>query len=295
MNQQRWLIINADDFGMCHAANAAIVQLLKHGLVSSASLMVPCSWSAGAVSMCRHHSAWDIGVHLTFTSEWAPYRWGPVSVHADTESLVTDSGHFPRTVEEVEQRADARQVRSEIFAQIQDAMRMGLDPTHLDIHMGSLYGMKTGRDFLGEVFEACEHFQLPLRLPRDRAAGGELPDHLQEQVCRRIAEAEDRGVELIDHLETLPHVSGTGKAAVPSYTALKQMAMQQIHGFKPGITEWYFHPSLANEEWRVMGGDWERRRMEFDLLCDPDLHRTLKEEGVEPMSWRKLREKQRSK
>ena len=39
----RLLIINADDFGMCHAANAAITRSLTEGVVTSTTLMVPCA------------------------------------------------------------------------------------------------------------------------------------------------------------------------------------------------------------------------------------------------------------
>ena len=45
----RLLIINADDFGMCHAANAAITRSLTDGVVRSTTLMVPCSWALHAM------------------------------------------------------------------------------------------------------------------------------------------------------------------------------------------------------------------------------------------------------
>jgi len=38
------LIVNADDFGMCHAENAATMDLLVGGHVTSATIMVPCPW-----------------------------------------------------------------------------------------------------------------------------------------------------------------------------------------------------------------------------------------------------------
>ena len=45
----RLLIINADDFGMCHAINAAIFQTLTAGVVRSTSLMAPCPWARHAM------------------------------------------------------------------------------------------------------------------------------------------------------------------------------------------------------------------------------------------------------
>jgi hypothetical protein len=44
----RLLIINADDFGMCHAVNAAITRSLTDGVVRS-TLMVPCAWALHAM------------------------------------------------------------------------------------------------------------------------------------------------------------------------------------------------------------------------------------------------------
>lgn len=44
----RLLIINADDFGMCHAVNQAIFRTLTEGVVSSTSLMAPCPWAPHA-------------------------------------------------------------------------------------------------------------------------------------------------------------------------------------------------------------------------------------------------------
>ncbi len=41
----RAVILNADDFGMCHAANTAIMRLLGDGAIDSATVMVPCAWA----------------------------------------------------------------------------------------------------------------------------------------------------------------------------------------------------------------------------------------------------------
>ncbi len=46
----RAIILNADDFGMCHAANTAIVELLTTGHIDSTTVMVPCSWSPEALA-----------------------------------------------------------------------------------------------------------------------------------------------------------------------------------------------------------------------------------------------------
>nr|MBA2277842.1 ChbG/HpnK family deacetylase [Chloroflexia bacterium] len=40
----RLLIINADDFGMCHATIDATLRAFREGVVSSTTLMAPCPW-----------------------------------------------------------------------------------------------------------------------------------------------------------------------------------------------------------------------------------------------------------
>ena len=76
--EARLLILNGDDLGMCHAANAATFDAMERGLLTAASLMLPCPWAYAACAYARSHPQLDIGVHLTLTSEWQTYRWGPL-------------------------------------------------------------------------------------------------------------------------------------------------------------------------------------------------------------------------
>ncbi len=55
--EARLLIINADDFGMCHAINEAIFHALKKGVLRSTTLMVPCPWALHAMHFLLDYRA----------------------------------------------------------------------------------------------------------------------------------------------------------------------------------------------------------------------------------------------
>src|SRR5262249_53886711 len=92
----RLLIINADDYGMCHAANAAIIRTLPAGGGRSTTLMVPCPWARHAMRFLAEHPEVAFGVHLTAISEWPNYRWGPLTARGKVASLIDSAGYFYR-------------------------------------------------------------------------------------------------------------------------------------------------------------------------------------------------------
>ena len=61
MEKEKLLIIHADDFGMCHATNQAIIQLMNEGAISSTTLMVNCPWSLEAAKATVDNPKFDVG------------------------------------------------------------------------------------------------------------------------------------------------------------------------------------------------------------------------------------------
>src|SRR6266851_5609462 len=161
------LIVHADDLGAAHSINSASIKALESGLVSSGSIMVPCPWLPEIAAYARAHPEADLGLHLTLTSEWMPYRWGPVLSKDRVSSLLDNSGYFYLSESEAASHANATEVEAEIRAQIDRARAFGIRPTHLDSHMGTLYQNKT----LFETFlRVARDNKLPVRMSKEWVA-----------------------------------------------------------------------------------------------------------------------------
>jgi hypothetical protein len=135
----RVAIVHADDIGMCHAANEGAFEALRSGPATCGSIMVPCPWFREAAAWARAEPGLDLGVHLTLNSEWEHYRWGPVAGRSAVPSLLDDEGYLPRTSLETVRRASPDHVEVELRAQIEMALDAGIDVTHLDAHMGTVF------------------------------------------------------------------------------------------------------------------------------------------------------------
>src|SRR5688572_18876509 len=142
----RLLIINADDFGMCHAINETVIRALEKGVLRSTTLMVPCPWALHAMHFLADHPEVPFGVHLTAISDWADYRWGPVTPREKVPSLINKAGYFYNfeRMPEFLAHVNLDELEMEFRAQIEAVLDAGLKPTHLDWHALRISG-RNGR------------------------------------------------------------------------------------------------------------------------------------------------------
>ncbi|MDO8358538.1 MAG: polysaccharide deacetylase family protein [Devosia sp.] len=162
-NDQREIVIHHDDLGGSHGANLAFVELCDLGVVTSGAVMVPCPWFPEIAGIARARPDLDVGVHLTLTSEFSPFRWRPLTGVADN-GLCDADGFFWSRVEPA-RRADPRAVEAELRAQIDTALAAGIDATHLDAHMGTAWQP----EFLDIYLKLGADYRLPILLSRDVA------------------------------------------------------------------------------------------------------------------------------
>src|SRR5947209_4567421 len=159
----RAVVFHVDDVGMCDATIAAYLDIAGSPVVSAASAMVPCSWFPRLARSCQDAGPErDIGVHLTLNSEWDGYRWRPLTP-AGLDMLVDDDGYLPRSAAELHHRDGVQDaVYVELKAQIEQAFRLGVDVTHVDSHMLTLFSA----GLIDTYVRLSREFRLPAALLR---------------------------------------------------------------------------------------------------------------------------------
>lgn len=265
------LIVNADDFGMNQTGTVATSNVMQKGAVTSTTVMVPCPWFPLAAELAEKNKQMNVGVHLTLTSEWGDYKWGPVLGKSAVPGLVDEQGYMHPDVTPVYSHATLDEVEREIRAQIDKALAAGIDVTHIDSHMGTLqYNPKYHEVYI----KVAKDYRLPCRLAgRDlmtKALGGYLLDM-----------AEELGVLGPQRLYM---------GDPPSIEETANFWNDRIRKLEPGmVSEIYIHCGQDSEEMRATTGSWKRRTADTDFFALPETLAFIKEQGVELISYRELR------
>lgn len=260
----RLLVINADDFGMCQAVNAAITQSLTTGVVTSTTLMAPCPWALHAMRWLADHSDVPFGIHLTVLSDSVDYLWKPISCWDRVPSLVGQSGHFYTWDRMAEFLARARldELAIEFRAQIDTIVAAGLRPTHLDWHSIRIHRRP---EIFEVMFDLAQEYGLALRV-RERP----LIDKLQHHglPCNDYDFLDSFGID----------------------TASKSDQFAQLlRGLPAGLSEWALHPGLGTPELQTIEpDDWSVRQADFDFALSAQARTIIEQEGIILLSYQPL-------
>jgi len=278
----RLLIINNDDAGMCHSANLATIEGQEKGLITSSTIMAPCPWVSEIAEYAKNHPEKDFGVHLTHTSEWKHYRWGPVSCSDKVKGLLDEAGYLHRAIMGVYANATPEEALIEGRAQIQKLTDAGVPLTHIDSHMGTV---QVHPEYFKTYVQLAAEFNLPMRMAsyatmeRFGAGIGKLRDELKAQ-----------GFVFTDYFI---HDEVSGDAYGKANT--KEFWINIIKNLKPGITELFIHATVLTDESRSITGSAQKRAEEYHCFVhDQDIKQLLKDEGIILIGYRPLMELQRN-
>ena len=181
----RVIILHVDDAGMSHDSNEGVEMATSEGVATSTSIMMPCSWVPEIKYYMDQHPELDAGLHLTLTSEWYSYRWGPLAGKAAVPGLTDTQGCLWPSVGAVYFKATPDEIDKEIRAQYNRAISMGIKPTHLDSHMGTLFAKDA---FLQKYIKLGIEKQVPVMFP-----GGEDIFYRSEAKAAKIAVLKQQG------------------------------------------------------------------------------------------------------
>ncbi len=277
-DEDRVLITHADDIGFCHAANLGSFACLASGAASCGSILVNAPWFTEAATMSRDGPAFDMGVHLTLTSEYPTYRWSALSTRDADSGLLDRDGYLWRTREDAVRHVGADAAKAEMRAQIETALSAGIDITHIDTHMGSVVHPK----FLPHYLALADEYGVPAFLPnltRDRLA--EINhDDIGDDYVEVLGNVATEEVPTIDEIiiDTL----------VPLHDK-RQYYRDLIEAIEPGLTHLLFHPAIDGEELTAITDSHASRNADYEAFRDPHLKHYIDQAGIIHIGYRELK------
>jgi len=263
------VILHADDVAMAHSVNRATFAALDQKAISSASVMVPCPCLTEVAEYAKAHPDADLGVHLTLTSEWKTYRWGPVAPRDQVPSLLDPQGYFYPDVSSAAAHIKPKEAEREIRAQIELAIKMGIHPTHLDMHMMTLAATP---QLYSTLIKVGHDFHLPFLAVS--GYGG-----------RRIKALFSETEIVLDSL-----VGFDSNVPPNQWTESYVKALDLL---KPGLHYLIVHPGHDDAELEAVMGNHQSfgaawRQRDFNAVTSPEFKQALERNRIVLVGWKDL-------
>ncbi len=273
------VIFHIDDAGMSYSSNEGTIKAMTEGLATSCSIMMPCPWVSGFRAWLKEHPDADAGLHFTLTSEWEHYRWGPVAGKAQVPGLADKDGCLWDSVALTIKNASADEVEKEIRAQLDRAITMGIQPTHLDSHMGTLF---ESTEYLGRYVKVGIEKQIPVLFPGGHmhyiSQGAPMPVDAAAAIGQTLW---DGGLPVVDDIYADTYDWPRAEKTDRLIAVLKGMA--------PGILEVIVHCTDPTEEFAAISPSGDKRKGDLEAMLDPRLKKFLEDEGIIRTTWREMK------
>ena len=290
------LIIHGDDIGVSHSVNIASFNGYLNDVINSGSAMIPSPWIKEVAVFHKKYPEYDLGLHLTLTAEWKNYKWRGVSSSNEIRSLINSENEFYDNTSDVNIKADPEEVRKELQAQIDFARLIGINPTHIDTHMGALAVNK----YLWRVYIEVGH-----------------KNKLVPMVTK------SRGLNLFDEEFPMPEYivpvndiymlyPGADRTFIENSTGADiantlivndiykyddwfNLYSSKIKSLNPGLNVFLLHLGYDNEELRAVtidhpeyGSLW--RQLDFDVFNSEEIKKVLKDNDIKLVTWGEIRD-----
>ncbi len=269
----RAIVVHVDDLGMSIAANEGGIRAME-ATATCGSVMVPCPAFEEIASVGRRRSDLDLGVHLTLNAEYDDYRWDPVS--DQVPSLVSPDGGMWRSTAETVANATPEDVDRELRAQVDAALEAGIDVTHIDSHMGTVFDPK----FAEIYFQLARDYKLPAFVPRPRRENS-LEHTLEALPIDMINAFEAAGFPIFEHFDSnsLEFEPGTGL----------EHNKARVDGLGPGLSYLMTHCARGGPDLMQITDDWRQRDEEHRIYSDGSMAAVFEHSGAKTLGMRELR------
>ncbi|AOV09268.1 polysaccharide deacetylase family protein [Sporosarcina ureilytica] len=280
--EDKVVVVHADDVGITQSSIDAYLELLDFGTISSGSTMVPCPWFPEVAKVFRNHPQIDLGLHLTLNCEYETYRWRPVSTLDPSSGIIDENGYFKQDKHEVMKTGLPEYVATEIEAQLTVARNMGVSPTHVDSHSGTLWNPKFIDAYL-DFYKKHQVLPVVFNLP---GMADSLADSMKtlfnvpEEKINRFAA---QGLPVVDAIAGLPveHTYGRNDRLQLAKSILKQLP-------KGKLTHFAFHPMKDTPESRGLKRYSEGRIGDYEVFMQNELKDFLVNNGIQLIGYKDL-------
>ena len=290
------LILHVDDAGMSYSSNEGAEKALTQGVSTSVSVMMPCPWVPGFVQFLKSHPQIDAGLHMTLTSEWDEYRWGPLSGNKVVPGLTDPGGYLWPSVEDAVKHASPDEVETEMTAQLEKARSMGFEPTHLDTHMGTVYGSP---GFLMRYINLGIKNHIPVMLPGGADVLIQAQMHFPEATLAQIRQLGkllwDAGLPVLDDLHNtsydwvIPGDIASDDRKLDDFKTEKYI--EALKSLQPGLTMMIMHCTDPGPSFKYISDSGPTRKGDMLAMMNPKFKKAIADQGIILTTWREVKQR----
>lgn len=275
----KYLIINADDYGISEGVSRGVIQGHLYGIITSTSIMINMPFAEAAIRKALNEAPnLGMGLHINLTLGC------PMLPATDVPSLVSSAGIFWDSLHHAASPPESNCIQFEIFAQFDHFTELtGRIPDHLDSHQFVTYILPGA---FSAMLELANTHEIPIRSPTllfdttvirdiiDTMAGDLYADQamatfIQYVETNRQVLSQAKHPRWPDHFEYHFYDEGSNK----------ENLIKILKNLSQTTTEIMCHPGYGmdleeNEGYR------ELREKELNILMDPEIRKIVNSERI---------------
>jgi predicted glycoside hydrolase/deacetylase ChbG (UPF0249 family) len=192
--------------------------------------------------------------------------------------LIDDEGYMWRSVEESHRHMDPGAAIAEMRTQVEAALALGIDVTHMDTHKGTVMHPQ----LLPAYVQLALEYRLPAMLPhipRERMAEWGVDPAVGEGFLAQMDHLAAGGFPILDMILA---VREQGDPLV-----VYQRLFDQV---PQGITHLLLHPSVPGHDVEAITESAANRIADYETFLSPELKEHVLGQGIHLIGYRRLRD-----